>query len=98
MSDAVVEITHADAQLTRPALGLIQIKARIHLLPFDTFIGFRNLERAGVSRSDAMKMIGHKTERIYRRYAIADERSIKQAATKLDQFYALDQRPTEILK
>jgi hypothetical protein len=59
---------------------------------------FRNLERAGVSRSDAMKMIGHKTERIYRRYAIADERSIKQAATKLDQFYALDQRPTEILK
>jgi hypothetical protein len=45
-----------------------------------------------------MKMIGHKTERIYRRYAIADERSIKQAATKLDQFYALDQQPTEILK
>ena len=39
-----------------------------------------------------MKMIGHKTERIYRRYAIADERSIKEAATKLDQFYALDQR------
>ncbi|HVR17739.1 MAG TPA: hypothetical protein VMS25_15390 [Candidatus Limnocylindrales bacterium] len=26
-------------------------------------------------------MIGHKTERIYRRYAIADERSMKEAAT-----------------
>ena len=58
----------------------------------------RNLERAGVSRSDAMKMVGHKTESIYRHYAIADERSMKEAATKLDQFYALDQRPTEILK
>ena len=31
----------------------------------------RNLERAGVSRSDAMKMVGHKTEAIYRRYAIS---------------------------
>jgi hypothetical protein len=33
----------------------------------------RNLERSGVSRSDAMKIVGHKTESIYRRYAIADE-------------------------
>ncbi len=51
----------------------------------------RNLERAGVSRSDAMKMVGHKTEAIYRRYAIADERSMKEAAAKLDQFHLLDQ-------
>ena len=94
----IVEITHADAQLTRPALGLIQIKAEQSSAAIRYVYRFRNLERAGVSRSDAMKMIGHKTERIYRRYAIADERSIKEAATKLDQFYALDQRPTEILK
>src|SRR5262249_13369440 len=33
----------------------------------------RNLERAGVPRSAAMAMIGHKTEAIYRRYAIVDE-------------------------
>ena len=33
----------------------------------------RNLERAGVPRSAAMKMVGHKTEAIYRRYAIVDE-------------------------
>jgi hypothetical protein len=33
----------------------------------------RNLERAGVSRSDAIKMVGHLTESIYRRYAIADK-------------------------
>ena len=55
----------------------------------------RNLERAGVSRSDAMKMVGHKTESIYRRYAIADERSMQESAGKLDQFYAIDQQPIE---
>jgi hypothetical protein len=42
-----------------------------------------------------MKMVGHKTESIYRRYAIADERSMKEAAGKLDQFYAIDQHSTE---
>jgi len=43
----------------------------------------RNLERAGVSRSDAMEMVGHKTEAIYRRYAISDEKSLKEAGAKL---------------
>ena len=42
----------------------------------------RNLERAGVSRSVAMKLVGHKTEAIYR-YAIADEQSLREAAVKL---------------
>jgi integrase len=43
----------------------------------------RNLERAGVPRSAAMKMVGHKTESIYRRYAIADEAMLKESAEKL---------------
>jgi integrase len=43
----------------------------------------RNLERAGVSRSVAMKMVGHKTESIYRRYAIVNETDLAEAAQKL---------------
>ena len=33
----------------------------------------RNLERAGFARSAVMKMVGHRTEAIYRRYAITDD-------------------------
>jgi integrase len=43
----------------------------------------RNLERAGVPRSVAMKMVGHKTEAIYRRYAIVDEAMLREGAQKL---------------
>ena len=43
----------------------------------------RNLERAGVARSAAMKMVSHKTQSIYSRYAIADESMLKDAALKL---------------
>lgn len=43
----------------------------------------RNLERAGVPRSTAMKMVGHLTESIYRRYAIVDEAMLKEGAEKL---------------
>jgi integrase len=44
----------------------------------------RNLERAGVPRSSAMAMVGHKTESIYRRYAIVDAGALRDAAAKLD--------------
>lgn len=43
----------------------------------------RNLERAGVPRSAAMAMVGHKTESIHRRYAIVDEGMLKESAAKL---------------
>jgi integrase len=44
----------------------------------------RNLERAGVPRSVAMAMTGHKTEAVYRRYAIVAEADLKEAAKRLD--------------
>jgi integrase len=44
----------------------------------------RNLERAGVPRSAAMAMVGHKTESIYRRYAIVDATLLREAAAKID--------------
>jgi integrase len=51
----------------------------------------RTLERSGVPRSTAMAMVGHKTESIYRRYAIVDEQMHREAAAKLD-VWASDQR------
>ena len=43
----------------------------------------RNLERAGVSRSVAMKITGHKTESVYRRYAIVSDADLQDAMRKL---------------
>jgi integrase len=51
----------------------------------------RNLERAGVDRASAMKLIGHKTEAIYRRYAIAYEGILKDAAAKLNRLHEADE-------
>ena len=42
------------------------------------------MERKGVPRSAAMKMVGMLTESIYRRYAIVDETVLKEAGAKLD--------------
>jgi hypothetical protein len=56
----------------------------------------RNLERAGVPRSTAMKMVGHRTESIYsiyRRYAIVDEAMLKEGAAKLQILHDTQQRP-----
>jgi integrase len=48
----------------------------------------RNLERAGVPRSAAMKLTGHKTEAVYRRYAITDSAMLQEAAVKLAALHA----------
>jgi integrase len=54
------------------------------LLPHDLRrSAVRNLERAGVSRSVAMKLTGHKTEAVYRRYAIVAENDLREAGAKL---------------
>jgi len=43
----------------------------------------RNLELAGVPRSVAMKLTGHKTESVYRRYTIVSETDVADAVRKL---------------
>jgi hypothetical protein len=48
----------------------------------------RNLERAGVPRSVATKLTGHKTESVYRRYAIADSKALAQGVEKLAGMHA----------
>ena len=50
----------------------------------------RNLERAGVSRSVATKLTGHKTEEVYRRYAIADEDALEEGVEKLARLHQSD--------
>ena len=41
------------------------------------------MEQAGVPRSVAMKLTGHRTENIYRRYAIVSDADLESAAQKL---------------
>src|SRR5262249_10398394 len=43
----------------------------------------RRFEHAGIARSVAMKLTGHKTENVYRRYAIVSERELREAAATL---------------
>jgi integrase len=43
----------------------------------------RNMEHAGVPRSVAMKLVGHKTESVYTRYAVMFEDDLKRGVEKL---------------
>ena len=44
----------------------------------------RNMERGGLSRSVAMQLTGHKTESVFRRYAITCEADLQEAVRRLD--------------
>ncbi len=56
----------------------------------------RNFERAGVSQAVAMKLSGHKTPSIYRRYRIVDETDLRQALAKVEHAMAADQAPVVV--
>jgi len=43
----------------------------------------RNMERAGLSGSVAMQLTGHKTEAVYRRYAITSEGDLCEGLMRL---------------
>jgi integrase len=52
----------------------------------------RNLESAGVSRSASMRLSGHKTEAVFRRYAIVDQATLRDAEQKLSEFQRAEQK------
>ena len=57
----------------------------------------RNLERAGVSRSVAMKLTGHLTESIYRRYAIVSPADLKAGVEKLAKHHVEQSGPAKVV-
>ena len=46
----------------------------------------RNLSRAAVPEQIAIKIIGHKTASMYRRYRIVDERDLREATQNLNAY------------
>lgn len=46
----------------------------------------RNMERGAIPRSVAMKITGHRSEAVYRRYAIVSESDLAEAIGKLERF------------
>lgn len=44
------------------------------------------MDQAGVHQQVAMKVLGHKTDSMWRRYRISDEKEAEQAQHKTEQF------------
>jgi integrase len=56
----------------------------------------RNLRREGIDETVAMKWTGHRTQSIFKRYNIVDERDLENAVDRLNAY--LESRKTEVAK
>jgi len=84
---------HANGRAVRDYYGAWRAACKRAGLPGYRFhdlrrVAVRNLEAAGISRSVAMAMVGHKTEALFRRYAIVSEPDMHEAAAKLEKHRA----------
>jgi len=71
----------------RPFIGARSASTWLQSSPWRGAV--RNHEGAGVPRSVAMKLTGHVTESVNRRYAIGDDRDLRVAVERLDSAQAL---------
>ena len=78
-------ISPASRDGASPNGGRARVRTRAFPRACSTIFGaaVRNLERAGIARSVAMKITGHKTESVYRRYAIVSDSDLQEATRKL---------------
>jgi len=54
-----------------------------------------NMRRAGVDVMTAMAIIGHKSEKMYKRYNSIEEADLRQAASKINMYITLAQQETQ---
>jgi integrase len=67
--------------------GKVAKSKYVGLIPHDLRrTGVRNLIRAGVPRSVAMRISGHKTESVFNRYDITSQGDLREAAQKLTKY------------
>jgi integrase len=68
-----------------PTIKAAMVRANVTGRSFHDFrrTAVRRMERSGVSRSTAMKLSGHKTEAIYKRYAIVSESDLREGTKKI---------------